>query len=411
VYAVSTPEVIILRRVLADPCAAARLERMMRAIRADRVIETDDAGLARIVEERGWDRRGLRTGQHRMDRHPALIFGTFRWLDQVSLRTLAERHPVLRSPLMLGNGAWTFRDHTHYLREASCVCQSAWEIHCAFGCLHACDYCHVPPYFAIMLDLEELAARVRSFGETIPDQRLYKFDSYTDTICLEPEYGASETMVRLFADWPGRYLLLYTKSDNVDHLLGLDHRGHTLISWSLNCETAAERIERRTPSLDARIDAMARAQGAGYRVRARISPMCPVRNWRDEYADLVERLFARVSPDVVSVDVIGWMDPGQMLDALDTSLFDEEYAAVVERLAREGFRTPGKHLFPHAMRADMLRFVVEEIHRRRPEQPVSLCNETVDMWRDVGPLTGMTPENYVCCCGPTSTPGNPLLRT
>tara|TARA_B100001971_G_C17925321_1_gene399890 strand:+ start:135 stop:290 length:156 start_codon:yes stop_codon:yes gene_type:complete len=51
-----------------------------------------------------------------------------------------------------------------------------------------------------MLNLEELAEKVRAFGETIPEQNLYKFDNMTDTICLEPEYGASEIMVNMFAD-------------------------------------------------------------------------------------------------------------------------------------------------------------------------------------------------------------------
>ena len=32
--------------------------------------------------------------------------------------------------------------------------------------------------------------------------------------------------------------MLYTKSDNVEHPLELDHRGQTLISWSLLREPA-----------------------------------------------------------------------------------------------------------------------------------------------------------------------------
>ena len=408
-YRVSTPEVIILNRVRENPLAAARLDRMLRAIAADRITEVDDDGLAEIMESRDWCGRPRRTGQFRMNRHPAIIFNAFRWRAPEEFRELEARYPVLRGAMLLGQGPWSLRDHTVFLREQQCVCQSAWEIHCAFGCLHACDYCHVPPYFNIMLNLEELAAKVREFGEMIPGQQLYKFDNHTDTICLEPEYGASEVMVRAFADWPGRYLLLYTKSDNVDHLLGLEHKGHTLISWSLSSETVAAKIEKGAPSSENRIRAIERCQQAGYGVRVRISPICPVKHWREEYEDLVERLLARTSPEIISVDVVGWMHPDQMKDALDIALFDEAYAATVERLAREGVRTNGKHLFPHEMRAELLRFVIGEITRRRPEQRVSLCMETTRMWRELGPLTGMTPTNYVCCCGPTSVPGNPLL--
>ena len=405
-YEVHTPEVVVLDRVRVDARAAARLERMMSAVAADRVTEVDDAGLAELVEARGWNRGGKRTGQFRMERAPALIFSTFRWSAPSDL---AGRYPALRGPLMLGRGAWGFRDREQLMRAQHCVCQSAYEIHCAYGCLHACDYCHIPPYFVIMLNLEELAERVRGFGETIPWQQLYKFDNGTDTICLEPEYGASRIMVGLFADWPGRYLLLYTKSDNVGHLLGLDHRGHTLISWSLSSRTVAERIEKLAPSLERRLRAIERCEAAGYPVRVRISPICPIRDWRDEYRQMIQELLARTRPQVISIDVVGWMTAAQMKDALDTTLFDEEYAAALDRLDAEGFRPLGKHLFPHEMRADILRFVVDEIQRIRPEQPVSLCMETTAMWEELGPRLGTSPDHYACCCGPTSVPGHPLL--
>lgn len=404
-YHVSTPEAIVMKRALKDPLSAARVERMLGAIDADRVVETDEDGLAELMEQRGWLGERMRTGQHRMERHPAIIFNTFRWPDEAGRFELLEQYPGLARHLLLGLGAWSLRNAERIRREKGCVCQTAWEVHCAYGCLHACDYCHVPPYFNIATNLEELAERLRDFGETIPSQALYKFDNYTDTITLEPEYGASEVMVNAFADWEGRYLLLYTKSDNVDHLLGLDHRGHTLISWSLGSETVAEKIEKRTPSPDARIAAMEKCEKAGYPVRVRISPICPVKNWRDEYASVIERLLARVSPEVISVDVVGWMSAVMMQDAMDVSLFDEAFARELERLKAENFRPNGKHLFPHRMRADILRFVIEKIQAVRPEQRVSICMETKEMWRELGPLIGMTPERYACCCGPDSVPG------
>ena len=402
-YDVDTPEIIILKHVRDDAHATRRLERMARVIHADTVTEVDFAGLAEIVDARKWAWWSKRTGQYRMTRAPSIIFNTFRWLCDDELRREGEKYPVLRMDALLGGGAWWLRDAGHSAHQG-CVCQSAHEIHCAFGCLHACDYCHVAPFFNIMLNLEELAERIRAFGETIPRQNLYKFDNQTDTITLEPEYGASEVMVRMFAGWPGRYLMLYTKSDNVQHLLDLDHKGKTIVCWSIASETAARTIEKRTPPLARRIRAIELCQQAGYPVRVRISPICPVRNWREENREMVRRLLSRTRPDVISIDVVGWMKAEAMLDAMDTSLWDEPYAAELRRLAAEGFDPKGKHLFPHEMRADILRTVIEEVRRVRPEQRISLCMETRAMWDELGPLTGMTPEDYVCCCGPTSVP-------
>jgi hypothetical protein len=409
-YPVSTSEVIILDRVKNNPASAARIERMLAAIDAEQITTVDDAGLAEIMEERGWRHLKRRTGQHRRTGAPALIFNAFQWLEQSQFDDLEKRYGALRGNFLLGKDPWTLRDHGMILRDQNCVCQSAYEIHCAHGCLHTCDYCFVPPYFNITLNLEELAKEVRRFGETIPHQKLYKFDNQTDTICLEPEYGASKIMVDTFAEWPGRYLLLYTKSDNVDHLLDMDHNGHTLVSWSLNCDTATESIEKGTPTLNARIGAMEKCQKAGYPVRARFSPMCPVKNWREEYDDLIERLLARVRPDVITLDVLGWMNPDEMIDALDVDLFDVEYADTLRQLTADGFKPVAKHLFPHRMRADILRFVIERINEHSSTQRVSICVETPEMWRELGTLmTDMNPGNYVCVCGPTSVPGNPLF--
>jgi len=46
--------------------------------------------------------------------------------------------------------------------------------------------------------------------------------------------------------------------------------------------TQSRLIDKRTPTTEQRIDAMRKAQSAGYLVRARLSPIVPVRNWRDE---------------------------------------------------------------------------------------------------------------------------------
>ena len=409
-YPVNTPEVIILDRVRNDPRAQARLDRMMEFIAADRVVEVDDAGLKEVSKAWDWNTGGKRAGQYRMARSPSIILDVFR---SEAGEGGSEEPPDATRPLVgnaLSGRSWDYRDASETGRKWKCVCQSAWEIHCAFGCLHACDYCHVRPCYSIMLNLEELAEGIRAFGETIPSQNLYKFDNQTDTICLEPEYGASEVMVSMFADWPGRYLLLYTKSDNVEHLLNLEHKGHTLISWTVSCDTVASRLEKFTPSLEARIRAIELCQDAGYPVRVRFSPICPARDWRADTRDMVRRLLERATPDLFSIDVLGWMDISQIRGAIDLSLFDPDYVAELDRLDAEGFvRNNRKHVWPHAMRAEILRFTIEEIKRTRPEQPVSICMETTEMWDELGPLMAMEPGNYACCCGPTSVPGHELL--
>ncbi|MCE5239636.1 hypothetical protein LLH23_14265 [bacterium] len=409
-YRVYPPHVYVTEWALRDERAQPRLRRLAAAFgQPDPPILTA-AELAETCRERGWlDERRNRTGAVRTPADPDIVLNAFT-LDDAELQDRLARYPDLRQWFLGGGGIIGTRDSRNHLRGMNGVCQTALELHCAYGCLHACDYCHVGSCLNIMTNLESMAERFQAAIAENRWCRLWKFDNTTDTIALEPEYGASETMVSLFAQQRDAFLLLYTKSNNVDHLLDLDHRGQTLVSWSLASDTPSRLIERKTPPMRARIGAMHKCQEAGYGVRVRLSPICPVVNWRGEVTEMLEALFAQVCPQVISMDVLGWMNARQMREALDIELLDPLYCDFVIQQSELSPGVHTKHLFSHDMRLTIFRHVLGEIRRLQPETPVSLCMETREMWRELGPDLGMTPGNYVCCCGPTSVPGHRLLQ-
>ena len=71
----------------------------------------------------------------------------------------------------------------------------------------------------------------------------------------------------------------------------------------------------------------------------------------------------------------------------------------------------GKQLFPDDLRARVYRFFIEKIKSLSPRTRIAICGETPEMWEKLRPELGMTPENYVCACGPDSVPGNPLFSS
>ena len=407
-YRIDPERVYVTAWALQDERAQERLQRLATACGQPNPPVLSLAELADTVRDRGWLASGGRTGAAKGSGDPDILLNAFVFDEAEAARRMAE-YPELREWLLAGQSPVGLRDSRQPLEAQGTICQTALELHCAYGCLHSCDYCHVGGLFNIMVNLEALAEHVARVVAENPWCRLYKFDNTTDTITLEPEYGASEIMVGLFARQRDAFLMLYTKSDNVDHLLRLDHRGQTLISWSLAADTASRLIEKKTPPLPARLQAMHKCQEAGYRVRARLSPICPVHNWRQEATELVEGLFAHAQPEIITMDVLGWMNARQMLAALDVELLDAPFRDFVHAQAQFEPGPHRKHLFPHEMRREVLRYVLGEIRRVSPQTPVSICMETVQMWQDMGPELGMTPENYACCCGPTSVPGHPLM--
>jgi DNA repair photolyase len=408
---VSNARAYVLDHVRDDPRAEQRLDRMLRAMQPDEVTWIDDGQLEQLVIDHEWTTgHERRTGSYHRDGAPVFIFNAFRW-DASELAMLVKRFPALTSCLFLGQGPVTTRSRINVHGTEWCVCQEAKEIHSIYGCLHACDYCHVENFVNIMLDLERLVDHVATVIDQTSGQQLYKYDNYTDQICFEPEYGASELLVPFFAKQDDKYLLLYTKSDNVDHLLGLDHGGKTIINWSLSPRTQSTTIEKGTPPFERRIDAMKRCQDAGYRVRARFSPIIPVDNWQDEYLEMIDRLFDAATPDVITLDIVGFMSPSQMKVALDTSLFDARARELLDEQEQTGQVRWGKHVFPHGYRKELYDAIIQAIRARNPDQIISICNETYEMWKTMALALGANndPEAFTCCCGPTSVPGRHLL--
>ena len=138
--------------------------------------------------------------------------------------------------------------------------------------------------------------------------------------------------------------------------------------------------------------------------------------------EMIEQLFTKVKPDLITMDILGWMSAMQMKKAMDISLFDSEYSNLVEDMAQAGIVNRGnsfsarcipaenkKQIFQHEARLKLYRFFIEEIRRVSEETPIAICMETEEMWEELSDELGMRKDNYVCCCGPKSVPGHPLL--
>ncbi len=301
-----------------------------------------------------------------------------------------------------------FRPGRLKLEAEGIHCQNAMELNPVFGCPFRCAYCGFGRTVHVTLDVECFMSRLPSLFADYPQQQLWKYSNMTDLPPFEPEYDAVAPMVRYFAEQDGRYLMIFTKSDNVDFLLGLDHGGHTIISWSLSSATVSREVDRRAATMEGRIDAMARCHEAGYHVRARLSPVVPVRNWRHEYRDMIERLFERTRPDLVTLEMLGWFDFEDLPELLPQELLDPDFYRAAER-AQDEMNGHRKAPFPFEVRREVYEFCIDEVRRLSPRTPVAICHGTPRMWSVLGPKMGMTPDRFVCNCGPTSTELNPLM--
>ncbi len=418
-YSLDPKAVYVHQRVYDNPLAVRRMRRMLDAMgiaekdvpRVD-LSDLDDifatAGatedLARVTQ--GGHGR-IRQGHLKQTHDPVMIFNTFVWDEadrEPSDREFRNPHARRVHAQFRGVGEEFLFSRRELLTPSAShyVCQGGWGIHTLGGCVHKCDYCGQGFIVNIMCDIEAVCERLARMFRARPEQQLYRYDLYSDILAFEPEYGASEVLAQCFAEHD-KYLLLYTRSANVAWLADLPCREHVPINWTLSMETQARSIERDSPSLDERIEAMRFCQEQGFTVRAGFSPIIPIADWRRETTDMLERLFDRVQPDVLRGWVLAMMDASEFETMFNVDAMDPNH---MRRMREEAAALDGSHQapFPLDVRAEIYTHYIEEIRRLSPRTPFALCTEHPALWDLLESKLRMTRDHMFCCCGGLSAP-------
>lgn len=414
-YDLKPPLVFAHERVLRNSKAVARMERILAALGNPPVETVTFADTDRIIEltrppaDAGMINGRTRHGLDRGGQDPALLFNTFAWVPAERSEWDRDRYSdafslsIARVMAGVGEDFAFSRRGAHFDDAEHWVCQGGWGLHSLKGCVHRCHYCHEGYCVNFMLDLEDFADHVFEMMHRRPEQKVYRYDLYSDSICFEPEYGASRVLADCFARTEDKYLLFYTKSNNVQHLAELPDKSHCIFYCTLATETVCRDIEEGTPSMDERIEALRQCQEAGFPVRVGFSPIIPTLNWREEATACLEKLLAVVKPDTLRLWVLSLMNA----DELDRLIGFEKIDPRVVESVRQVDPT-GAHSFalPFTVedRAEIYGHYIDEVKRISPETPVSLCSERRIVWERLADKLTMTPDSLYCCCGGTSAP-------
>jgi len=295
--------------------------------------------------------------------------------------------------------------------EKDYVCWPTNDFGTMSGCPHACQYCGAGksgPWIAIGVNLEEFMATVvpRTIAEN-PWQQCFRMIGWgADHIAFEPEYGCIDLYTRVLAEHD-RYGYFHSTSANVDWIADLERKDRLIGIWSTTCESVARDIEPGTGGAIERIEAAAKCQQWGVPVRFKFKPMIPVRNWREEYADIIEQMCRLTSPESIGFCVIMWNTIDSLAARFDLKLLDPEYVQAARDAAEEmeGVITGP---FPHEVRAEIYHFLTEQVRRWDEEVPLYISTESREMWDEMTVDLGQRPESFFCGCSSVALPGRKL---
>lgn len=266
------------------------------------------------------------------------------------------------------------------------ICCSTHVLRSVSNCPFECSYCFLQNYLnnsttTLVIDTDALMAEVREKTELQP-WRFFRVGTWElgDSLALEPLIPAASELVGAFATLPNAVLKLRTKTDHVDQLLDLDHRGRTVVSWTLNPEKVIRREEFLTASLTQRLEAMRKVADAGYLVGLHFDPMIVYDGWEVGYASLVRQIFA-----AVPADRIPWISMGSLrFNPEMKRTLENNYPASRITAAEMVLGTDNKYRYVRPLRLTMYRHLLNEINEAGGGDCFTyLCMERWNVWERV----------------------------
>ena len=170
------------------------------------------------------------------------------------------------------------------------------------GCNMDCSYCILQGYLnapmtRVHVNIEDYEAELCAILKSNPNKEFrIGTGELADSLFLDTITGASERMINLFSQFQNAVFEVKTKSHRIDHLLDLQHNRRTIMSWSLNSTKIIREEEKRTSSLQQRLNAAAAAENAGYRIGFHFDPLIHYRSWRNDYEQVIKQIARKISP-------------------------------------------------------------------------------------------------------------------
>ncbi len=274
------------------------------------------------------------------------------------------------------------------------VCCNYHVLNFASNCPSECTYCVLQSYLnnpaiVIYTNVVDMLDQVRDKLESSP-ARTFRIGTgeLADSLALDAVTHHSSLLVPFFASLPNGILELKTKSACIENLRGLDHRGHTVVSWSVNARPVCENEELKTASLEERLEAARQCQEWGYKVGFHFDPLIWYEGWARDYEEVVQAIFQAVEPSKIA-----WISLGCL------RFMPELRRVIINRFPRSrvphGEFVPGHHgklRYYRTMRQDMYARMRGWIRRHSPEAFVYLCMENCLVWERSFGLTNISTD-------------------
>ena len=156
------------------------------------------------------------------------------------------------------------------------------------NCLYDCRYCFLQGMFKsanyiIFVNYEDFHEEIIQKADK-NGGRAFFFSGYDcDSLAMEPITDFVKSFLPVFEKLQNSTLELRTKSTQIRSLLEITPLNNVICSFSLNPQEIIERFEKKTPSLESRLNSILKLSSAGWRIGLRFDPVIATNNFRKIY--------------------------------------------------------------------------------------------------------------------------------
>ena len=265
------------------------------------------------------------------------------------------------------------------------ICCGYYVINAITNCPMDCSYCVLQgylnnPFLTLYTNWDDLLQEIETFlTRDRPSLIRLGTGELSDSLALESIFPISQFLIPFFSERQNGVLELKTKSDNVDPILHLNHKGRTVVSWSLNPPRTIEEEEMGTAFLKERIDAARRCQEKGYPLGFHFDPLIYHENWEKEYQEAIFQLFKQVDHGrVVWISLGGFRYPPEL-----KPIAEERFPKTKVFLGELFPGKDGKFRYLKEIRVEMYQKMVRWLREVDPDLFIYLCMESKEVWEKV----------------------------
>jgi len=250
------------------------------------------------------------------------------------------------------------------------------------GCPYYCTYCYLAyvyrdhlPFIKVNVNHDTMFREIHRAIASADGDATFNMGEMLDSLALDHVTHLTTALVPFFSSLSHAYLMLLTKSSNIDSLLAMPPNDRVVVSWSLNSEEMIKAYEPGTATLTERLTAARRCQEHGYRIRRRIDPGILHPGWQTGYRELVQRALDSTEPENITLGTLRLL-PGHL--ALAAQAYGRRGRSLRHMLIRRA--SDGKLRYQPEQRVRFYRLLIDAVRSHNRNVSIGLCRESSEVW-------------------------------